>query len=191
MKKPTYCLNMTWFDHGSLASHFLQGISFVIFIFTLTLSTLLFGIELGKSTASDRHSHTTCPSSPKPMWDYSHVPNPAPVYSPKVFESISDSQAFLSAEDAVNDSTWNNNLKTPGNGFLMVKEVDNKTVTGYGVSMYHQLHCLTMIRSMLLGQPMSHAHEAPDWADNSMHWLNCIDYLANVSQQVLHCIQTI
>jgi hypothetical protein len=182
---------MIWFDYGFLASRLLQAVLLVLFILTLTLSTLLFGIEYGKSTASNHHSHTACSSSVKPMWDYSHVPNPAPVYSPKVFEAISGSQAFLSDKEAANDSTWNNNLQTPGDGFLMVKEDDGKTVTGYGVSMYHQIHCLTMIRSMLLGQPMSYAHEAPGWADNSMHWLNCIDYLANVSQHVLYCMQPI
>jgi hypothetical protein len=48
--------------------------------------------------------------------------------------------------------------------------------------MFHQLHCLIMIRSMLLGQPMSGKNEAPDWADDNMHWLHCLDYLAQVLQ---------
>ncbi|KAJ5132553.1 hypothetical protein N7448_006711 [Penicillium atrosanguineum] len=98
------------------------------------------------------------------------------MFTPMVFLDISHSGSFQSAEDAVRDPSWQKLLPS-GGGFLFVQESDG-TVQGYGVSMFHQLHCLSMIRDMLLGQPMSHAHEASDWSQDSMHWLHCLDYLA-------------
>ena len=50
---------------------------------------------------------------------------------------------------------------------------------GYGVSMFHQLHCLTMIRKMLLHQPMSAGMEAQGeaWLKDPKHWTHCLEYL--------------
>lgn len=152
-----------------------------IFIFTLTLSTLLFGIRYGR-TMAHHHGHIIsvqeCPTTrSSPMWDVHHVPNPPPVYTDRTFEPISDLKSFTSLDVAVKDKSWE---QITQGGFLHVRDGSDE-IQGYGVSMFHQIHCLNMIRNMLLDQPMSHAHEASDWTEDKMHWLHCLDYLAQVS----------
>lgn len=171
---------------------FIQGFLLTILMFVLASSTLLFGIHYGRTTSlrqfeqcPEHHTHQSAVVT-SPMWDVSHVPNPPPVYSPKVFTPISDLDSFKSSEAAANDTSWES-LLTPGGGFLQVEKEDGGEV-GFGVSMFHQLHCLVMIRSMLLGQPMSHAHEASDWSEDNMHWLHCLDYLAQVFESPFYIV---
>ncbi|KAI1081557.1 hypothetical protein F5B20DRAFT_579419 [Whalleya microplaca] len=81
-------------------------------------------------------------------------------------------------------SDWWDSLLTPNGGFLIVEE-KNREIAKYGVSMFHQLHCLSMIRSMLLGGEMhmghirdeSHGVKESESAEDRDHWLHCFDYL--------------
>ncbi|KAL7915467.1 hypothetical protein GGI35DRAFT_489104 [Trichoderma velutinum] len=83
------------------------------------------------------------------------------------------------------DHLWDE-LLTPNGGFIMKKD-ENNDVHQYGISMFHQLHCLAMIRTALqealsLKDNMSkmqsrHEHSAQQLTDGSPHWLHCFDYL--------------
>jgi Domain of unknown function (DUF3328). len=173
--------------YGMLGSHSILQRNWLLitlstgFLVILTSTTLLFGIQYGRLTSFTNPHPPSHPSlnPPSEIWDVHHVPNPPPVFTPMLFREISHSNSFNSAEEAAQDPSWSQ-LLTHGGGFLHVQESDGE-VHGYGVSMFHQLHCLMMIRDMLLGKPMSHAHEASDWSNDSMHWLHCLDYLAQVS----------
>jgi hypothetical protein len=110
------------------------------------------------------------------MWDTEHVPNPPPVYTPKVFQPISNIKSFTSRELAVKDKSWDSIVS----GDFIKVELSSGEITNYGVSMFHQIYCLNMIRQMLLGQPLSRALETQDWTEDSMHWLYCLDYLVQV-----------
>ncbi|KAI0098117.1 hypothetical protein F4776DRAFT_532174 [Hypoxylon sp. NC0597] len=77
---------------------------------------------------------------------------------------------------------WWDSLLTPNGGFLMVEEQSHE-INQYGVSMFHQLHCLSMIRSVLLSSEMHMDHvqaESRDTAESAKdhgHFLHCFDYI--------------
>ncbi|KAL7941846.1 hypothetical protein V8C42DRAFT_333888 [Trichoderma barbatum] len=86
------------------------------------------------------------------------------------------------------DYLWDE-LLTPNGGFIMKKDEKN-IAHQYGLSMFHQLHCLAMIRAAMqdaLNLPEStsktqsrhkhHAHKNGSVFDTSDHWLHCFDYL--------------
>lgn len=90
------------------------------------------------------------------------------------------------------DHLWDE-LLTPNGGFIMKKDEKN-IVHQYGLSMFHQLHCLAMIRTALQEalslNDMSkihsrHEHSAQQLTDGSPHWLHCFDYLRQVYFHVL------
>lgn len=94
------------------------------------------------------------------------------------------------------DHFWNS-LFPPNGGYIEAKG-DDQSRHDYGISMYHQLHCLQMIRSAIQdlqsqvegGSAMEHgdsnmAHSHPrNGASHSHleshHWLHCFDYLRQV-----------
>ncbi|KAI0882872.1 uncharacterized protein GGS22DRAFT_190851 [Annulohypoxylon maeteangense] len=77
---------------------------------------------------------------------------------------------------------WWEDLLTPNGGFLMVKEQGGE-INEIGVSMFHQLHCLSMVRAMLLkgGSHMDHVHvenrDMNQGAKDRGHFLHCFDYI--------------
>lgn len=89
------------------------------------------------------------------------------------------------------DELWDQ-LLTPNGGFII--KIDDKNLRHrYGVSMFHQLHCLAMIRAALqmLEQPNTlpgnashheHQHEAQRSDFDMPHWLHCFDYLRQVTR---------
>ncbi|CAN9228036.1 unnamed protein product [Alternaria sp. RS040] len=106
-------------------------------------------------------------------------PPPSRKLFPKKFAEVPNLRFQGTSADDARKIDWESQLLTPNGGFLMVEEWDYK-VQGYGVSMFHQLHCLTMIRTMLLGGEMSTAHEAKgnEWKADPLHFLHCLDYMA-------------
>ncbi|KAI1214209.1 uncharacterized protein F4807DRAFT_407083 [Annulohypoxylon truncatum] len=136
------------------------------------VATLVDGVRAGSSVYTAGNSHPKpkeCPSvhsqelSPvkfiKDPWKH-------PVYNRKEPREID----------------WWEDLLTPNGGFLMVKEQDGET-NQIGVSMFHQLHCLSMIRTMILMGDihMDHVHvESRDMnqsAKDRGHFLHCFDYI--------------
>jgi hypothetical protein len=90
------------------------------------------------------------------------------------------------------DYLWHE-LFTPNGGYINVRE-KNQTRHDYGISMYHQLHCLQMIRTAIQdlqsqigeqSQNHNNMHHDRSQALNDhpgpMHWLHCLDYLRQVS----------
>lgn len=96
---------------------------------------------------------------------------------------------------AAGDEAWSSKLQTRQGGFLWVR--NNDTVKeGWGVSMFHALHCLKMIRAELRHnwmvmdpeQPFSHSqHEvhkaatSPEGQTGDIpHMKHCLAYIAEV-----------
>jgi hypothetical protein len=78
--------------------------------------------------------------------------------------------------DSMRNMTWDDKLLTPIGGFLRV-EMEDGSVVGSSVSMFHHLHCLIMVRDMLTGRKMDEEFEQ----GGELHWAHCLDYMANVS----------
>ena len=103
----------------------------------------------------------------------------------------------LESLDSTADETWNNAMSTPLGGFLLVQH--NETYQrGWGVSMFHSLHCLGMLRASLQshfglnpegGDHGTHMHgsgrrrgeEKRFSVDERQHAEHCIGYIARVS----------
>jgi hypothetical protein len=76
-------------------------------------------------------------------------------------------------------------------GFLHVREKSGRT-NYYGISMYHQLHCLKMLRERIEGkhvdqqdhhhqdQSSNHKREVIDDQKTPDHLIHCIDYISQV-----------
>jgi hypothetical protein len=77
--------------------------------------------------------------------------------------------------DSMRNMTWDDKLLTPIGGFLRV-EMEDGSVVGSSVSMFHHLHCLIMVRDMLTGRQMDEEFEQ----GGELHWAHCLDYMANV-----------
>lgn len=94
------------------------------------------------------------------------------------------------------DVVWDQLLPSNG-GFIMFRDQDNKKHK-YGMSMFHQLHCLSMLRMAMqefdnaangaataTPAPEHHHHQRRDQqgsqeTPDAPHWLHCFDYLRQV-----------
>lgn len=86
------------------------------------------------------------------------------------------------------DYLWDE-LLTPTGGLVDAGEGEAGT---YGISMFHQLHCLQMIRNAFQDlqsptrrqRPAHHHHVKPNDEDEAhppeLHWTHCLDYLRQV-----------
>ncbi|GKZ33771.1 hypothetical protein AbraIFM66950_003806 [Aspergillus brasiliensis] len=75
-------------------------------------------------------------------------------------------------------------LLLPENGGILKVRTDNHTITDYGISMFHQLHCLTVLRGLIFPETSQHhgASTSPSHSGNhhedAVHWAHCFDYIA-------------
>ena len=88
-----------------------------------------------------------------------------------------------------NDIYWDD-LLTPNGGF--VKRPDaNGVVMKHGMSMFHQLHCLQMIRAeiqrLMHLQRENRNHHIDHILDDEAHWTHCLDYIRQVSRFLIFC----
>lgn len=78
------------------------------------------------------------------------------------------------------DALWSQMTSTRSGGFLWVRH--NETYrTGYGVSMFHALHCLSMIRDTVRGNSMDMKRKRGLEAratEAEMHTAHCFSYVA-------------
>lgn len=95
--------------------------------------------------------------------------------------------------DSAVDGAWNQAMNTPLGGFLLVRH--NETYSqGWGVSMFHSIHCLGILRSTMQnyfglapenGGHGAHAHGQRDGAllhvDERKHVEHCLGYIGRVS----------
>ena len=88
------------------------------------------------------------------------------------------------------DVSWDSLLLPPEGGFLMVEENDGD-IRAYGVSMFHQLHCLIRLRDLLSDTSCDHHGSrlkitdsiTETSHDSEVHWRHCLHYIAQVSLQ--------
>ncbi|GKZ75429.1 hypothetical protein AnigIFM56816_000082 [Aspergillus niger] len=102
-------------------------------------------------------------------------------------------------ERTVNDSdevrTWESILLPPGGGgirshtipdsiHLTADEKKEEKVLSWGISMFHQLHCLIVLRAIVFPETTentinstSQAHSG-DMLHDKVHWAHCFDYIA-------------
>ncbi|KAM3066954.1 hypothetical protein ACMFMG_007098 [Clarireedia jacksonii] len=117
--------------------------------------------------------------------------SPTPAFTPDSnlanqlvqFSEHADYQNLSHSYDALWDSTL------PSNGGFVLRYVENGTQHEYGLSMYHSLHCLIMIRSAIQGlydeiersngeEKMASDHSYYHGGHGDpVHWLHCFDYL--------------
>ena len=91
--------------------------------------------------------------------------------------------------------TWEEILMPPSGGGILAlhpptggeadQEEDN-TIISYGISMFHQLHCLIALRGVIFPET-SHKHHnstskahSGDHGQDRWHWAHCFDYIAQV-----------
>jgi hypothetical protein len=116
----------------------------------------------------------------QPMLSY---PPPAQASGLKAVEFVQNDQ-FWDMGPA-GDDAWAGIL--PANGGFLRYRLPNGTAHFSGVTMFHQLHCLQILRSTLValeqGKPISHDHNSQS-VDHSvnphLHWVHCLDYLRQV-----------
>lgn len=92
------------------------------------------------------------------------------------------------------DEFWKSLIPLANSGFVTVKQPDGN-LTGYGLSVYHQLHCLLALREALfpdmpMGQGLSGSskHKGPHHSHDAWHMHHCFDYLAQVRSCALPVI---
>jgi hypothetical protein len=71
-------------------------------------------------------------------------------------------------------------------GFLRLREPSGR-VGYYGVSMYHQLHCLKMLRDAIEGKHSEHGHKQREVIDDQVapdHLIHCLDYMSQVTYDI-------
>ena len=106
-----------------------------------------------------------------------------PFYQDVLFEDVEKH----APKDKPVDSAWNS-LLTPNGGFLINKDEEGDSET-IGISMFHQLHCLQIIRVQIenliafngtsegIGsQPEFHHDHVSSWR----HWRHCLEYIRQV-----------
>jgi hypothetical protein len=79
---------------------------------------------------------------------------------------------------------------THNGGFLRLLANETSAI-GYGVSMYHQIHCIEMLREALVPSESSEDHHHHHYGETvtmpgeeTDHLIHCLDYLAQVSRRV-------
>ena len=137
------------------------------------------------------YSSTHCPQTSTTI---------SPTLAPKVM-TFRDLPVFLDMSPA-GDAAWADAALTPKGGFLRLRY--NETTThGWGISMFHALHCLQTIRMVVRESPMMHeesggatydsgmAHDHADGHDSGHnikmdpgHVAHCIGYIAQVSLRI-------
>jgi hypothetical protein len=99
----------------------------------------------------------------------------------------------LESLDSTADEAWSNAMSTPLGGFLLVRH--NETYyRGWGVSMFHSIHCMGMLRTSFQryfgladgnGDHGVHIHGPPgrrslSMIDERQHVEHCLGYIARV-----------
>ena len=106
---------------------------------------------------------------------------------------------------AAGDAAWANAALTPRGGFLRLR-YNETTIHGWGISMFHALHCLQTIRTVVRESPMmqegigapthdsgmAHDHDGGHDSGHDMmldpgHVAHCIGYIAQVSFPTARC----
>ncbi|KAI0197056.1 hypothetical protein EV127DRAFT_415468 [Xylaria flabelliformis] len=150
-----------------------------------TMATILNRLR-GPPSSTSSGPTSACPA-PHPQECSQHCATPdLQEYFPRTFVLDPWKYPLYGRNETPRETGWWGSLSTPNGGFLMVEDQNHET-QGYGVSMFHQLHCLVMVRSMLMHGGMDHQmhmhngharDEGKKDATEQGHWLHCFDYIA-------------
>ncbi|PYH81927.1 hypothetical protein BO82DRAFT_334788 [Aspergillus uvarum CBS 121591] len=148
----------------SYSTRFLYSISAaLIFLLFVTIGVVFNSVGNWSSLSQPFQFHV-CASEPPP---------PPPVI--RKFQPLTSKTSWES-------------LLLPQNGGILKVRTSNNTVTDYGISMFHQLHCLTVLRGLIFpetthhhGRPTTSPSHSGDAHEDAVHWEHCFDYIAQVS----------
>lgn len=107
------------------------------------------------------------------------TPSRSFTYTMRNFAGLEDLSASSSA-------SWDTTFSTPQGGFLWVKHNETMDVP-WGVSMFHAIHCLTLLRGKVQrDQSIENATTGHEEFD-STHIGHCFSYIAQVGPLPLQC----
>lgn len=121
------------------------------------------------------------------------------VFQSNIIEAIASLTSLKSVESDVSpenrilhkfsqaiDGGWASRPLTNQGGFLWVQYNETYQVT-WGITVFHALHCIEMLRIYTFNDTTVHAHEAPGHIapanmDQNVHMSHCLDYISQVSE---------
>jgi hypothetical protein len=107
------------------------------------------------------------------------------------FQHLKEVEDFVEAGDRI----WKSQLLPPKGGFLWVKTNGTDDIVeteGWGITMFHALHCLQMIRELFKStmspeHASNHAIPGHDHADHDLkHATHCLSYLYQVRKRSIY-----
>ncbi|KAM7200819.1 protein of unknown function (DUF3328) domain containing protein [Rhypophila sp. PSN 637] len=103
------------------------------------------------------------------------------------------SKIHQSGEMNLTKDSWWDRLITPNGGFLVVQDKAEDEPLGFGVSMFHQLHCLNMIRSQFLDGMQKDENGVPESIQTTTGEEDELEEKLRKSERVhlLHCFEHI
>ncbi|RAK99261.1 uncharacterized protein BO80DRAFT_446550 [Aspergillus ibericus CBS 121593] len=156
------------------SQRFFYSISATV-IFLLTLLGIVLTSDRSIPSLTQQFQQHVCPTSPS---------EPSPPITRK-FHSLTPLLGVHpdTSQSPSADISWES-LLLPQNGGMLRVQTSNDTVTDYGISMFHQLHCLTVLRGLIFpgtsqhhGASTSPSHSG-DAHEDAVHWAHCFDYIA-------------
>ncbi|EMD85385.1 hypothetical protein COCC4DRAFT_206580 [Bipolaris maydis ATCC 48331] len=144
-------------------------------------------------------SHSYIKDSISPTFAFFHVETPlciplpaSPHFRPSVSNCPAESSTTFGRHKEyeslahAQDPLWDDLI--PQNGGFLILPSAHGELNQYNVSMFHQLHCLAMIRSVVQGLQEKtdparihvrhdHGHGDPEAGISDKHWQHCLDYL--------------
>ena len=90
--------------------------------------------------------------------------------------------------DSLSQPSWETYLlpRHGGGQIFNAKPGSDKIIDHYGISMFHQLHCLIMLRGVLFPETSQRSENSStvphrgDKESDEAHWAHCFDYIAQV-----------
>lgn len=132
------------------------------------------------------HNISSCPSP------HIHPPSPQPPSTSETLLTFAEHDIYQSLTPAAN-TAWDEILP-PNGGFLYAADGKGERRV-HGISMFHQLHCLQMLRGKIVrlldevhagGSNQGHTESLADMGSkhhhdgDDEHWMHCLDYLRYV-----------
>ncbi|PYH31530.1 uncharacterized protein BO87DRAFT_378886 [Aspergillus neoniger CBS 115656] len=144
----------------------------LIFLLFTTLGIIYTSTGSLASLSQKFHIHV-CPSEPR--------------FTPPIIRKFQSLTPLLGSKSdgSPHDThrSWES-LLLPENGGILKVRTDNNTITDYGISMFHQLHCLTVLRVLIFPETSQHhgastsLSHSGDEHEDVVHWAHCFDYIA-------------
>lgn len=108
-----------------------------------------------------------------------------PSIPPELFEAQRSPQTFYSFIDQ-DPSGWATRRLHPNGGYIKL-QYNSTFKINFGISMFHSIHCLEMLREKIVGSEATHVHgaassdaEVEEKDKDPKHLEHCIDYVLQV-----------